>query len=289
MFTQLPFPIEGEQKTLPEGLFLLPVCTTRERLLWILSALGAWEYLARQRGNYLPIMDIWNAMAYLDDPSQSPCVEANCGRTDDCIRIPLYDPRIEWFPNNPFQTPDLIPEGYLLPPWYIQNEFPPSVVGVPAGEVATDLLRITSIAGWHLQYPIPRFRLTLTGAGVVQIYLRKIQQGGFAQIQENGDIATLRYANTNATELPPSEPIVIIEREYNDPDSTNFIDISSFPNVFESPIPVGMGFSVIKILICGFGVTPDCPECPQPDDCCCDDETDDCGCCDDCDDCCCDD
>lgn len=215
-----------------------------------------------------------------------------CGRSDDCIEIPLHDSRIEWFPNDPYRTPNLVPDGYLFPPWYVVGDI--SLIGAAPGEIATDLARITSIVGWHLQYPLPRFRLNLTGRGVVQVYLRPVHFGGYAQIQSDGDLITLRYADMNRDGGTPGETneIVVIERVFAD-EGEHFLDVSAFPSLSDNTIPLGFGLSVQKIVICGFGTSsdcPDCPACPEPD---CEEcgNGSDCGCddCNDCADCDCDD
>src|SRR5690606_38105961 len=41
-----------------------------------------------------------------------------------CIDYAPNAPMLQYAPNDPFQTPDLTPEGYLLPPWYANPAIP---------------------------------------------------------------------------------------------------------------------------------------------------------------------
>lgn len=206
----------------------------------------------------------------------------------DCYEIPLDDPRIEWLPNDPFKTPDHVPDGYLFPPWYIAP--PINLIGASAGDVVTDFARITGILGWHLQYQVPRFRLSLSGGGTVRMHFVNVIQGGLAVIQVDGDLLQLQYLDLwkDIASIPPeTSQILIIELKLAD-GFDHFIDVQMFPRVDDSVTPVGFGGGIRRIEVCGFGGFTECPECPecpeQPDDCggCgCDDETpddDDCGC-----------
>jgi hypothetical protein len=212
-----------------------------------------------------------------------------CGRDSSCLEIPLYDPRIEWAPNDPFKTPDLVPDGYLLPPWYIAPDV--NLTGAKKGDIATDLLRITAIAGWATQYDLPRLRIRVNGIGVIQVYFVNFRQGGAAQIQTDGDLLSIRIVDLWRDELtvpPETQDVIVIERRF-ETEGEHFLDISAYPFVNPSTIPFGFGFGIRKIVLCGFDVNP-CPECPDCPDCpetpC--DDCDDCGNtpnCDDCGDC----
>lgn len=206
----------------------------------------------------------------------SECEDFEC--PEGCVTLPLNDPRIEWYPNDPFRTPNLVPGGYLFPPWYIAPTV--NVWGLSEGDISTDFLRITAIAGWWTQYPLPRFRINVTGPGIVKMHFVSTFQGGYAQIQVDGELTSLRYVDLHRDIGVPGETndVIIVEREFTD-SLPHFIDVSAFPQVGEGEIPVGFGMGVRKIELCGF--TSPCPECP---DCPCEDCDDDCGDCEACDD-----
>jgi len=187
-----------------------------------------------------------------------------------CTVIPLDDPRIEWLPNDPFRTPDLVPDGYLFPPWYIAPAL--NLVGFTQGDVGTDFARITSIAGWATQYEVPRFRLTVQGAGVVRIQFVNVLQGGLALVQIDADLLQLQYVDTNKDQIsipPESASQNGIEIKLV-ADTEHIIDVQMFPRVDDAVIPVGFGGGIRKIELCGFDQP--CVECPVtifrlPDDC----------------------
>lgn len=71
-----PYAIPQNQDTLPEGVFLLPVCTTRERLTKTLAALVyARGRLWRDHIEYDHMIDILAALAFIDNPNLSPCYQ----------------------------------------------------------------------------------------------------------------------------------------------------------------------------------------------------------------------
>jgi len=66
------------QDEAPTGVFLLPVCTTRERLLKILNAIKTYEVLSNDR-DFNAQIDILEALAYMQDPESAPCFPvSNC-------------------------------------------------------------------------------------------------------------------------------------------------------------------------------------------------------------------
>lgn len=73
-----PYALTMPQNELPDGEFLLPVCTSRERLQELFNALKLAEIYAesldpRQK------WDILEAMAHIDDPTSAPCFpSSNC-------------------------------------------------------------------------------------------------------------------------------------------------------------------------------------------------------------------
>jgi hypothetical protein len=213
-----------------------------------------------------------------------------CGRGDDCIELPLHDPRIEWYPNDPYRTPYDVPPGYLFPPWYIANAI--NIIGARTGDIVTDFARITGIIGWNNS---PRLRINLTGSGIVQVYMVPVIKGALALYQADGELFSLRYVDTNK-DIGETNDEIIIEHKFTTP-GDHFLDITMGPNLDENLIPVSFGGGIRKIVICGFDAENPCPECPPPPPCpdcppppdedcgCCDDDeppvNEDCGCCED--------
>jgi len=78
MSESMAYALTTPQTLAPEGTFLVPLCTTRERLHRMLSALKTYELLSDDRDTD-NIIDMLEALAYLDDPTTAPCYPAsNC-------------------------------------------------------------------------------------------------------------------------------------------------------------------------------------------------------------------
>lgn len=276
------------------GIFDEPYVCTRINQEWLSHILGVLTVLTEEDAwdgseseKYRAQQEIEKLLNSLKDNSHcDPCEFEH-----DCMDIPLNDPRIEWLPRNPFTHPNDVPVGYLFPPWYIAPGL--NLLGLFEGDVATDIVRITGIVGWN---NLPRFRLTLTGPGIVYIHFTNVFQGGLAQIQVDGTLESLRYVELKRDDLSlpgESNEIVIIEREI--PEGEHFIDVTAFPVVNDELVPSSFGLGIHRIVLCNFGqfTCPDCPDCPEPPPCpdcppvedcgCCDDDepASDCGCCDD--------
>jgi hypothetical protein len=104
---------------LPEGDFLLPLCLNRQEFGVLVSAL---HYASLQR----PTMHDIDALSIV--LRALPNVQASCDPcADDCDRGECRDWRptdafIDYQPNHPVTTPDLVPVGYLLPPFSIVGD-----------------------------------------------------------------------------------------------------------------------------------------------------------------------
>lgn len=72
MLTDDLYLLTTPQNEMPDGLFLVPLCTTREKLHRILSSLKTYEYLSddRDTANFI---DMLESLAYLDNPQDAPC------------------------------------------------------------------------------------------------------------------------------------------------------------------------------------------------------------------------
>lgn len=71
MVQTAPYMLTVPQQELPEGEFLLPVCTTRQRVLELLSALKRAEIYTEL--NVSSKIDILEALAYVQNPQDAPC------------------------------------------------------------------------------------------------------------------------------------------------------------------------------------------------------------------------
>lgn len=106
---------------------------------------------------------------------------------------PANDPKITYEPNDPFNTPDLIPEGgYILPPWYTNPAIP--LPGTEANDAMVNLLGLPTLAGLPnidveglLAAGLPRFRINnLEDGQTVAIHFVSIPSGGQALVTIDG-------------------------------------------------------------------------------------------------------
>ena len=105
---------------------------------------------------------------------------------------------ITWAPNDPYQTPDLQPEGYLGPPWQtlpVHND-PYNQLGLQDTDVMflyynniswDDFLQTPDIVPALTYSGFPRFKVRMTGQGTVAFHFLKVPGGGMAYITIDGN------------------------------------------------------------------------------------------------------
>lgn len=277
---------------LPEGDFLLPVCTNREKLGKILTVL--WEgreILPEIDGdpesgvNYTNLdhlNDILEAMAYINDPENAACYAPEIGDGNDCTMFMPETGFIEYAPNDPFQTPVFTPEGYLLPPWYTNPGFP--LPGVIPTDAMVNFLAFPAFAnmGDAAASGLPRFHFEFIGTGEVEIEFVKVVQGGLVRVVVDGDNLQQDLIDLNAQgvgDVTPIEAIFdivigeslvqtyVLEKSFSTP-GLHTIDATFFPNA-GSDIILGMGGGLRRVSFCGVSIEPEESEVPQfqVDDC----------------------
>lgn len=263
---QPPVPLTGE--------FLLPVCTTRDRLEKMLNALNAYRNLA-QDGDLDFMIDVLRALAFVD-PECGPC---ECYDDQNIEILPTSD-IITWNPNNPFDTPPGTQiAGYNAPPWltgddYIDNlltPVPTDAIAVPRPDFdPLDLINGLITVG------LPRFRVRFSGTGVIEIHLLQTIQGGYALITVDGDPLSADLVDTQFTSVGSLlddvlsvidtvlegtiTPVTIWEREITTP-GDHYIDVTFIPNLDVTPdlndlLTIGWGGGLRKIVLSGFDVEP---------------------------------
>lgn len=271
MVYQAPYLLPPGQPPIPEGEFLLPVCTTKERLLELLTALNAERNLSGNKGeNYDFVVDIWRALAFIDDPCKADCV--GCGE-DKCYEYAPSATSVLWEPADPYRNPTDIPPAYILPPWYVVTGA--NAVGGAMGDVLTDLARIPILPVLPPYDRFPRLRWTVNGAVRVQIYFVAVLAGSMAQIQVDGELLSLQYLDLNRDVIsspPETTEELIWEHVFATP-GEHFVDVTIVPIIDDSSLPIRFGGGVRKFIICGaqsLDYCPDCPpatECPDCEDC----------------------
>lgn len=173
---------------------------------------------------------------------------------------PANDPKITYEPNDPYNTPDLIPEGgYIVPPWYTNPAIP--LPGVEANDAMVNLLGLPALAGLPnidlegiLAAGLPRFRINnLEDGQKIAIHFVAIPNGGQALVTIDGGVSYVNVVdlNTNLTALPlPEFPGEQIEEVEIAGEGTHFIDVTFIPVVDDElllPIQFGGGLRKVSI------------------------------------------
>lgn len=187
-----------------------------------------------------------------------------CGVDGECLAYPPFANFISYFPQNPYTEPDLIPDGFLAPPFYVNgkdNEH--DLPNYNKGDIIVDFSAINLEPSWDLD-KTPRIELCLSGSGVAEIHLLNIVQGGVALISldnpvDLGDIIAgiidddLKSIDLNQDiiSLPPeSAEEIIIEVEVLT-EGDHIIYIYFLPTVNDSLIPLAFGGGLREISLCG--------------------------------------
>lgn len=175
---------------------------------------------------------------------------------EECTEYPAWSSRIEWFPNNPYTEPNLVGDGYLFPSWYVVGPVAQSLYDAELNSVITSIERIP-IGSWPFIVPAsgwPRFRINLSGTGTVEIHLASINAGSLLQTQVDDDLLTLEWVDVQQDQIalpPETANAIIIEREFTTA-GDHHIDCTIVPQLQDTPIPLGFGGGLVKIVLCGF-------------------------------------
>ncbi len=179
---------------------------------------------------------------------------------DDCADNNCYTygpeaPFIEWFPNNPFTSPDLVTDGYLFPAWYLATPLSNTILGTQDGDVVTDISRIP-IGSLPTILPasgLPRFRINLSAPGLVRLHLLNVLQGSMAQITIDDRLDTIRFIDLNRDQvaIPAETSTATIEEIEVLGAGAHHIDVIIVSMVNDEIPFIYHGGGLRKIEICG--------------------------------------
>lgn len=271
-----PFLLTDEDlESLPDGTFIVPICTTRERFRKITNALWAGGFDDAELGSYDHLVDLLEAI---------PRIRAGCeyDPTENCRVLPLNSAQIAWFPESPYNPDEDVPSGYLNHPWtLVDTSILSSIIagfglGYKAGDVFTDILHIPFDEYepenlYNNYHDLPNIRISgLMGAGIVRLHLLGIPQGGRIGLFKNGvvDLFALQLVETNKDlgSFPPeTQTATIVEVQFESA-GENFLDVVWLPVLDEGIVPLFYGGGIRAIEVCGFGMPLTDPCCPDEND-----------------------
>lgn len=263
-----PYKLSDEYVPIPpEGTFLLPVCTTADRLAAILSALYYGGLNIAEPGDMTHLVDVLNAI---------PRIRPECElEPTGCTTWTSAEDRVTFYPT---QDATDLPLGYVVNPW-VQITGDNPLVGLKRGDVISDILHMPILPTiWdNLNNPLYLMTLgyptitidNLVGAGSVRVYMVGIILGGKCMVIRDLDPFSVAFLDTNIDtgSLPPETYAEqILEYEFEGV-GTHRLDIVFFPNASLDIEFLGYGAGFRRVEICGFEEN----EMTEP---CCDDEID---------------
>jgi len=159
-------------------------------------------------------------------------------------------PFITYAPNDPFSTPEYIPPGYIVPPWYTNPAIP--LPGVRPTDAMVNFLSfpVPNSLPDILQSGLPRATIRVEGTGELEIEFIKIPFGGIAMIVVDGNPLTVRVDDLNTITISGIQAVLdlfgiiynlsvvetsIIEIMFETP-GIHTIDITFLPRVDASTI-----------------------------------------------------
>lgn len=210
-----------------------------------------------------------------------------CG--DDCSgELSPSHQIITYEPQDPHTEPDLIPDGYLMPPFWVFGEVLPEfitdwfggLIEELTGYNLTDvLLTIGSfpiLADWFdiADFALPQIAIETSGIGEIEIHLLAVPFGGRALITLDeqpslADIVSGLWNDSDSmvdtvldvTSIPPETATeIIIERSVTEAGTHTFY-VTFIPVVDDELIPLGFGGGLRSVVWCG-DILPECEECP---------------------------
>lgn len=213
-------------------------------------------------------IDSWIADAAFqllgDNADCAPSVDED----PECENYPPDALFIEYAPNDPFQTPDLTPDGYLLPPWYNNPAIP--LPGVLPGDAMVNFLALPSFLNLEtiVEVGLPRVHIEFTGEGQVEIEFVKVIQGGYVRIVQDANELDQTLIDLNSQALADVTPIetlfdIVIGESLSQTEIAEFhfdtagihsLDITFFPQIGTDVI-VGMGGGIRRVTLCGLEQT----------------------------------
>lgn len=202
------------------------------------------------------------AMAYVDNPGETACGAVLPGEGGCSDHLPNVG-FMAYAPNDPFQTPDLTPDGYILPPWYSNPLIPQPGVLPTDAMVNFASLPIFASLPEMLASGLPRVRVNFSGTGELEIEFVGVIQGGYVLCVIDGNPLDNRIYDLNAYSVTDASIIedifdVVIGQALNstvtaefqfDTAGDHFVDVTFLPQISADTI-LGFGGGIRRISLC---------------------------------------
>lgn len=198
--------------------------------------------------------------------------DAESCEVDNCTQFFPWAGFVEFSPNNPYTEPDLIPDGYIKPPWYVVSD--PEIItqlqGFRLGDVGTDIT--SPVSGLPNILPasgLPRVRVNVKDAVRVRVELANIRLGGMALVTIDHSVDSAYLADLLLTLIVPganqgvidvnmdvlsypfeTDDNAIVEHQFTTA-GDHFIEITMLPKINDELPFLYFGGGVRSIEICG--------------------------------------
>lgn len=204
---------------------------------------------------------IWQLVKVIHQPLPLP------SEGDDCLNFPPSAPFITYEPSNPFNTPDLIPDGYINQPFHYNSDFAyPEIAGYQSTDVLVPVDAIPVFGDWGdlLGLHFPTIKLHVVGQGQIELDLLAVPLGGQVIIKVgsspniidiiDGIIETgvkIVDLNQDVIAIPPESDLVIAEEiDIDAPEGTD-VYLTFVPKIDAATEFFGMGGGIRQIGLCG--------------------------------------
>jgi len=186
--------------------------------------------------------------------------EIGCDDPEDCKAYSPGAPFVQWFPNDPYNTPALVPDGYNNPPWYLATTASNLALGSSTGDVITSIDRFPpgSLPSIIPASGLPRFRINVSGIGRITIHLVNLFAGSLIQLTKDDDPFTSKWIDVSrdTISIPPETLDAFqVEVEFDTP-GLHWVDciVVSWVNASIPFLHHGGGLRMVEL--CGFADMP---------------------------------
>jgi len=225
--------------------------------IYELGAEWKWERTAPADERHVIAAEYWRQILYTNiDRFYS---DENC-ETEDCKSYSPGAPFIQWFPNDPYNTPGLVPDGYNNPPWYLATVASNLALGSSTGDVITSIDRFPpgSLPSIIPASGLPRFRVNVSGEGRITLHLVNLIAGSLIQLTKDDDPFTVKFIDVSRdlVSVPPETMDAFqVEVEFTTP-GLHWIDCIVVSWVNASIPFLHHGGGLRQVDLCGFTDMP---------------------------------
>ena len=175
----------------------------------------------------------------------------------NCREYPNTAPFIQYFPNDPRFTPDLVPAGYLFPPWYFATAASNLTYGTFPGDIVTSLDRFPpgSLPTILPASGLPRCRVNVNviGGAEVRVYIRNMVAGSLVQSTVDDDILTISFwdVTKDLISIPAETGDQVIFEHVFETGGAHHIDLIVVPKTNDEIPFIFHGAAIEHVEICG--------------------------------------